>query len=444
PLPYGATANDTPLAMLGNMLNKEPSTANNETLHDIIESDIPRTSNHTVVTMIGRPGSGKTATVIAQAMRHFVVYCVCSPLNNARLSEADYIIWDDMLTLTVKKRIRVEFLGRLLFLYLLFSINRDITPQQYFHEQINGGTRMIESLIDDLLQYTPRTITNMLTAIQLKLRTLMAPQKRGLVIAVDEAQHAISSILPKRFISPMALAKKRQFLAQKGGLIEHYLRGFFAPLLSVLGEIPATVVVLGTSLSLQVVDQVTSAISKGEDYFKSIVKFPRFDVDEMRQLLSSLLAISKRDLPQNEDLYMLTGRTCFTMAIIRQLIDESLLERMNKRQRLTRAFDSAQATSRRQISEKVEELLNGGKDKYIVKLLSRMVLSYKLQAGRTSFTNESDVDLVQSTLCGLSPVSDGLHYMMDEPLVVKAVEGVLKRLNIDPDFTEYSVQFERI
>ncbi|KAF9405099.1 hypothetical protein BGZ76_006689, partial [Entomortierella beljakovae] len=299
--------------MLGNMLNKEPSTANNETLHGIIESDIPKTSNHTVVTMIGRSGSGKTATAIAQAMRHFVVYCVCSPLNNARPVEFKDPNFHRLAEHVTELAISMD--SRLSQSNLQSDVNRDITPQQYFHEQINGGTRTIRGLIKCLHQYTPETITDMLTAVQLKLQTLMAPQKRGLLIAVDEAQLAITNILPKRFISPKAMAEKRQFLTQKGRLIENYLHGFFTPLLSVLGEIPATLVVLGTSLSLQDVDHVISAISKREDCFKSIVRFPRFDVDEMRQLLRSLLAISEGDLPRNEDLYMLTGRTRFTMAI---------------------------------------------------------------------------------------------------------------------------------
>ncbi|KAF9397965.1 hypothetical protein BGZ76_008251, partial [Entomortierella beljakovae] len=51
----------------------------------------------------------------------------------------------------------------------------------------------------------------------------MAPQKWGLVIAVDEAQLAITNILPKRFISPKSIAENRQFLTQKGGLIENNL-----------------------------------------------------------------------------------------------------------------------------------------------------------------------------------------------------------------------------
>ncbi|KAF9432439.1 hypothetical protein BGZ76_010814 [Entomortierella beljakovae] len=338
----------------------------------------------------------------------------------------------------------MEILGRLLFLYLLFSVNRNITPQQYFHEQINGGTHTTKDLIRYLRQYNPETVTDMLTAVQSMLRTLIAPQKRGLVIAVDEAQLAITNILPRRSISPKTFVEKHKISSNMGGLIANHLLGFFTPLLSTLGTIPATIVVLGTSLSLQDVERVMPAIGKEDEGFMNIVNFPRFDIHDMRQLLSTLLVISDSDLPPDKDLRMLTGRTRFTMSIVGRLLDEGHSKGGNKKQRLRRSFDSALGKSRNQVRKKANELLHYGANKHTVELLSRMVLSFILQAGRTSFDNDSDVDLVQSTLCGLTPESDGLHYIMDEPLVINAVEAELRESNIDPEFIEYSEQFQRI
>ncbi|KAK3811879.1 MAG: hypothetical protein J3Q66DRAFT_403744 [Benniella sp.] len=85
-------ANSMNLAMLGIVLDKEPTSNDNRTLREIVESDIGKTTGHSVVTMVGRSGSGKTTTAIDLARRHFVVYCVCS--NPRSRDHPDFRDWN--------------------------------------------------------------------------------------------------------------------------------------------------------------------------------------------------------------------------------------------------------------------------------------------------------------------------------------------------------------
>ncbi|KAF9548685.1 hypothetical protein EC957_005924 [Mortierella hygrophila] len=76
PLPHGEIARDIKLVMLGLELDKQAKASDGKTLRSIVEDDIGKL-NHSVVAMVAPSGSGKTATVIDLATRHFVVYCVC-------------------------------------------------------------------------------------------------------------------------------------------------------------------------------------------------------------------------------------------------------------------------------------------------------------------------------------------------------------------------------
>jgi hypothetical protein len=77
PLPYYKTATDTSLVMLGLELDKQARTSDGETLRSIVEDDVGTVGGHRVVAMVAPSGSGKTATDIDLATKHFVVYCVC-------------------------------------------------------------------------------------------------------------------------------------------------------------------------------------------------------------------------------------------------------------------------------------------------------------------------------------------------------------------------------
>jgi hypothetical protein len=63
--------------MLGLELDKQTSTSDDKTLHSIVEGDIGKYSDLRIVAMVAPSGSGKTATVVDLASKHFVIYCVC-------------------------------------------------------------------------------------------------------------------------------------------------------------------------------------------------------------------------------------------------------------------------------------------------------------------------------------------------------------------------------
>ncbi|KAF9081292.1 hypothetical protein BGX29_004602, partial [Mortierella sp. GBA35] len=75
-LPYHRTAKDISLVMLGLELDKKAMTTTGETLRSIVEDEIGARSGNRVIAMVAPSGSGKTATVIDLATKHFVIYCV--------------------------------------------------------------------------------------------------------------------------------------------------------------------------------------------------------------------------------------------------------------------------------------------------------------------------------------------------------------------------------
>ncbi|KAF9379757.1 hypothetical protein BGX21_002555, partial [Mortierella sp. AD011] len=77
PLPYHETAENISLVMLGLELDKQAKTSEGETLREIVDKDVGRSSDLRVVAMVAPSGSGKTATVIDLASKHFVIYTVC-------------------------------------------------------------------------------------------------------------------------------------------------------------------------------------------------------------------------------------------------------------------------------------------------------------------------------------------------------------------------------
>ncbi|KAF9920423.1 hypothetical protein BGZ67_001289, partial [Mortierella alpina] len=162
--------------MLGMELDKEPTSSDNRTLREIVESDIGKTTDLSVVALVGRSGSGKTATVVDLARRHFVVFCVCSsprsrghpdfkdrnfstlakdveqmcqalPIPNSLKQRLDN---DSLLKSLAGDRVELEFLARLSFLQLLLNNDAQLTPGQFFREQTNGGAVTIGALVERL------------------------------------------------------------------------------------------------------------------------------------------------------------------------------------------------------------------------------------------------------------------------------------------------------
>ncbi|KAG0035316.1 hypothetical protein BGZ81_009812 [Podila clonocystis] len=466
-MPYGTTASSMNLAMLGMVLDKEPTSSDNRTLRGIVESDIGKTTDLSVVAMVGRSGSGKTATVIDLARRHFVVYCVCSnprsrghpdfkdrnfsalakdveqmclelPIPNSSKQRMDN---DSRLKKLAGDRVELEFLARLLFLQLLFYKNTQLTSEHFFREQTNGGAVTIGTLVEKLRVFESSTIRSMLNTTQDRLAEHLIRRGQGLVVALDEAQIAGGHILPREFISPTA-AKTDEIFDGKGELKERYSRGFLMPLCATLGDVRATLVVLGTSLSLQDADHVYSAVGKRTNFHK-IMQFPSFDHQDVEDVISKLIDTSGYMLPHVK-CQKLIGRPRFSVSVVRELFELYHIDCHTKQTKLEKAFDSAIDRAKTELREKVQNLLGGDRTGEVAHLLGRMVLAFKLQGGKTWFASKAQVDFMDKALCSLRVHSDGVHWLMDEPLVVEVVEEELKKSNMDSDFSQHLRQLNEI
>lgn len=311
-LPYGKTPTDIKLVMLGLELDKQAKASDGKTtLRSIVEDDIGKLG-HSVIAMVAPSGSGKTATVIDLATKHFVVYCVCysteatdSPEfgdpNFAQLApdvEAMYAtaartpgIAYDLLEIEsethrlVRERVELEFLARLLFLQLLLIRNLDLEPQQFFREQTTAaGTSTIRELVKVLKEYDSLAIQYMLDNVQTKLHAHLEPRCCGLALALDEAQVAATKILAGKFISPSAMAaywnarNPPSVLFDKDEIHRHHRRGFLTPLSATLSRMQATLVILGTAISLQDVDREYTSIVEDNNFIR-ITDFLLFDED---------------------------------------------------------------------------------------------------------------------------------------------------------------------
>ncbi|KAG0059149.1 hypothetical protein BGZ89_000656 [Linnemannia elongata] len=346
-LPYHETATGTSLVMLGVQLDKQAKTSDGDTLHSIVENDIGKLSGHHVVAMVAPSGSGKTAAVVDLASKHYVVYCVCSSPNTTTspdFEDSNFVALakdveriyrnrtdkepkslHELLTLDldvktlIGERVEVEILARLLFLQFLLNKNADLEPKQFFREQTTaGGAATIAKLFGKLQGYESLAIRSMLRNVQAKLQSLLVLQRRGLVIAVDEAQVAVNDILAGKLISPSALIDNRNnrdaIFDSKYQMQLKYRRGFLTPLSATLGNMQATLVILGTALSLLDADHVCAAIAKPTNFIW-LTDFPYFDEDDVKKMLSDLIELSDCDIPSAK-LRKLSGRPRFTINFI--------------------------------------------------------------------------------------------------------------------------------
>ncbi|KAG0162028.1 hypothetical protein DFQ30_004415, partial [Apophysomyces sp. BC1015] len=309
----------------------------------------------------------------------------------------------------------------------------------FFREQLNGGADTVEGLVEKLLQYDSKTIDSMLSRVE---KHLMKDhfRGRGLAIALDEAQVAMY-ILEGRLISPRALRDKN-YLDSNKNVRDDARRGFLTPLCATLDIRRATLITLGTSLTLEDAEHVYSAIDKATNNF-NITRFPSFNEQDQQAILTELIDISGCDIPEEKRL-LLTGRPRFSIRVVERLITGNHHGQESKQKLLENALDKTIQQSKDDLEDSVRKIINKDRSGEIVKLLSRMVIAYKLWNGKISFENDTTVDFIQSSLCNLQGESDGVHFTIDEPLVVKVVETTLKKLGVDITYVQYLDQFNRL
>ncbi|KAF9284434.1 hypothetical protein BGZ74_001737, partial [Mortierella antarctica] len=470
-LPYKESAQDISLVMLALELelDKHARTSAGETLRSIVKGDIGKSSDFRVVAMVAPSGSGKTATAIDLANKHFVVYFFCSiPASTVSVDFTDpnfvrlandvedmyrTVIRQPRMSLDpleidyeVKKRamerVSLEILARLLFLQLLFKHDQGLEPRQFFREQTSsGGAFTIAALVSRLRAYDNDTIQCWLMAVQTKLRSHLGDE-RGMVIAVDEAQLAVTSILNDKLISPSAVARNRQALFDSRSQVRpEFRRGFLTPLTASLSKVQATLVILGTSLTLQDADMVYSAVGKPTN-FTRITDFPQLDDSGVTKMVSDLVEMSGCEIPPTKR-RKLSGRVRFSVGIVHQLATTDSTQG-TKQTTLDKAIDHTIERVKSQLRDEVRRVLVADMTGENARLLCRMVLAYRLHGSKISFATSKTSDFVDKSLCRLQLQPDDVHLIMDEPLVAEAVEEELKASNKDPTYVEHLDQLYRI
>ncbi|KAG0012793.1 hypothetical protein BGZ81_001385, partial [Podila clonocystis] len=167
------------------------------------------------------------------------------------------------------------------------------------------------------------------------------------------------------------------------------------PLCATLGDVRATLVMLGTSLSLKGADHVYSAVGKRTNFHR-IMKFPLFDDQDVEDVLSELVDISDCTLPHVK----------------------RRKQRLNYEKKKCETFWTATGPA-------------------MWCIYSALVLASNLQGGKIWFASKAQVDFIDKDLCSQRVHSDSVHWLMDEPLVVEVEEEELKRSNVDPGFSQH-------
>ncbi|KAG0251072.1 hypothetical protein BGZ95_007003, partial [Linnemannia exigua] len=463
-LPCGETVADTEQVMLGLELDKQAKASDGKTtLRSIVEGDIGKLVP-SVVAMVAPSGSGKTATVIDLATKHFVIYCVCSTpcatispdfndpnfitlvtdvervyMTVVEEKQGNQFSVDVKVKAYARERVQREFLARQLFLRLLLNHIPNLEPRQFVHEQTrNGGISTIGTLTYKLKDYDTSTSEYMLKATQAKLHSHLKSRRLGLVIAVDEAQMTENDILAGKLISPTALMEYKDntdaILDDKNQVQLQYRRGFLTPFSATLSGMGATLVILGTALSPQNAEHVYSALDKSINFIR-ITSFPYFDAGDVNMMVSDLVNLSDCEIPPAKR-RKLSGRARFSLGIVKRLLISNQTQ-ISKQATLDSAVDDTIENVKNGLRKGVRTIIGRDITGEASRLLSRMVLAYHLRDAKISFSSQQQSDFVDKALCRLRQHPDGVHLIMDEPIVVDAVEEELKASGKDPAFTEY-------
>ncbi|KAG0359273.1 hypothetical protein BGX24_005798, partial [Mortierella sp. AD032] len=160
-----------------------------------------------------------------------------------------------------------------------------------------------------------------------------------------------------------------------------------------------------------------------------------------KKILSELVDMLDCEIPPAKR-RKLIGRARFSVGVVRRLA--------------TRRFsqDPKQAILIDAVDKSIEHTMNGLRAGVCTILesdktgeaarLSRMVLAYHLQDAKKLFSSQQQSDFVDKALYRLRSHLDGIHLMMDEPIVVEAVQAELIASDKDLAFLEYLDQLYQI
>ncbi|PKY47329.1 hypothetical protein RhiirA4_462483 [Rhizophagus irregularis] len=197
--------------------------------------------------------------------------------------------------------IALEFVARVFYLILLKKLVMDLSPQQYLLAQINGGQMCIADIKYSLASYEFE-IDDLESIFRISSRYLEEQLGGQPIFSIDKANIAIT----KYFFGDF-----RNLNGKPCGLL--------TPMVVFLFDQRASIVISGTSFSLEQKESVLSDVSKGviNEYLD---EFGSFTIENIESYLRSLLELSECDLKSIEEFKCLIGHPCFASRLVVEII----------------------------------------------------------------------------------------------------------------------------
>ena len=360
-----------------------------------------------------------------------------SELRQVRVSEEEFID-------VAKNRIRVEILARLLLLARLAHDNADVTPTQFLLSQLNGGQTFIAKAVHHLRGYLDTDTQAVMHELNDALKPLLdrnegairqqhqplsppssrpaTPAKPRLLFALDEANTGYTKVLYGRFHS----------------LSANQPRGVASPIIQVVSQlnlqVPFSLIVSGTSMSMRRGDSVQSDIGKSRGSLFKV--FGMAHNTSPSWCLSQLINLDGCPLDA-EDAESLIGRHRLVARVVEGL--PALVASSNgaaKQAILKSAVKASVHAHAERLTARLRAVLREGPNvvqdtvKKNAKLLDKMVVASALFQGRVRFPpgeQDTDTDFVELGLCGTKEEFQGaLSWTLAEPFAKTCVQDVLK------------------
>ncbi|RUS13610.1 hypothetical protein BC937DRAFT_95055 [Endogone sp. FLAS-F59071] len=300
--------------------------------------------------MVARSGSGKTATVVGLAKKHFVIYLLYSmPGSNLSdfrdtnfdklaqevedlpsilkpkyhcKSEKSALDYDTILRLRAMDRVKLEYLARQLHLLFLFQ-----------------------------------TILTMIQNTNYELKKFL--HKQGLVIVLDEA-HVVEDYILYVLAKCDLIYKIKNYtdiFNNNGVICSEYCCGFLTSLIEALDGMGVTLVVLGTAFSLLNVEHIYSTYCKPDEKHLQFTNFPSANEEDVDTMLNLLLDMSNCVIPL-EKKQRLAGRFQFTIYIIEAITQVNSPNTKSKQTILNEAIILVEKRAKGEARSDVKKLLN--------------------------------------------------------------------------------------
>jgi hypothetical protein len=321
--------------------SRVPRADNGKTLESFLDGAKKHSSKMCAAVLIGPPGVGKTASIIHQASKRFIIYLnpgsglteggdfnlisTVHYLDSALSAHAlttvmEFEQWKHFHShrrLMVKQEFECEILARILFLRWLQERKPSLSPAEFFLAQINGPSLAISQIRQTLRSYDAGQITN-------ELRATMAAyfsNSEVPVVAIDEAQILAEkgALMAESALHEASVTNWRESFSVKNDYktpLTRYKRGYLVPLCeAAMTHMP--IIIAGTKLSPSHLDILESTLMKPNTNCAYIMRFPVLDVNASWERLGSVLQLPSPNPPKS--LARLVGRFRWTDYIVTEL-----------------------------------------------------------------------------------------------------------------------------